>query len=185
MTELIRNPRVMKKAKQELSEAIEAGRNIEEKDMSKLPYLRAIMKETMRLHPTAPFLLPHRCEAEAQVCGYTIPKGTQVIVNYWAIAHDEKHWENPKEFEPERFLRAEFDFRGTNFSYIPFGSGRRICPGMSLGIRMMYLILGSLVHRFDWKLPNGMEGKDLDVEDMFGADLQKAKPLMAVPLFLK
>ncbi|KAL5566491.1 hypothetical protein UlMin_029655 [Ulmus minor] len=184
MTELLHHPEIMKKAKQELSRVIGSGRNVEEKDIPNLPYLEAVIKEAMRRHPTAPFLLPHRSEKQVQVCGYTIPKHTQVIINYWAISQDEKNWENPKEFAPERFLRSEVDFRGTNFSYIPFGSGRRICPGMSLGIRMLFLMLGSFVHRFDWKLPNGMKPQDMDLGDKFGIDLQKATPLVATPVFL-
>ncbi|KAJ7944834.1 Cytochrome P450 [Quillaja saponaria] len=154
-----------------------------EKDILSLPYLQSVLKETMRLHTTAPFLLPHRAEKDVQVCGYTIRKHSQVFVNAWAIARDQMYWDKPTEFIPERFMGSfQVDFRGTNFSFIPFGSGRRICPGMSLAVRMLSLTLASLIHHFDWKLPDGMAPQDLDMGDKFGITLQKAIPLVAIPL---
>ncbi|KAH7514056.1 hypothetical protein FEM48_Zijuj11G0048000 [Ziziphus jujuba var. spinosa] len=168
---------------QELAETIGQGQSMEEKYISKLPYLQAVLKETLRLHPAAPLLLPHQAQMDVEVCGYNIPKGTQVFVNSWAISRDPMYWpDRPTEFVPERFLVSNVEFRGTDLSYTPFGAGRRICPGLSLAVRMLSMSLGSLVHRFDWKLPNGMEPEDIDMDDKFGITLQKAIPLIAIPV---
>ncbi|KAM3748270.1 hypothetical protein ACB098_05G095200 [Castanea mollissima] len=181
MTELLRNPDIMAKAKQELAETIGIGESIQEKDIPRLPYLQAVLKETMRLHPIAPFLLP-RSLIDVEVCGYTIPKHTQVIVNAWAIARDPMYWDKPTQFKPERFIDSKVDFRGTNFSFMPFGSGRRICPGLDLAVRMLSLFLASLIHHFDWKLPDRMAPEDIDIKDKFGLTLQKAVALVAIPV---
>jgi len=182
MAELLRNPTIMAKAKKELAEAIGAERSIREQDVAKLPYLEAIIKETMRLHPTAPFLLPHRAVTDVQVCGYTIPKHTQILVNAWSMARDTSYWIEPEKFIPERFLGSEVDFVGRHFAFIPFGAGRRICPGLVLAVRMLNLVLANLLHHFDWKLPNGMVPEELDMQDTFGVTLQKVVPLVAIPL---
>nr|AYM55665.1 cytochrome p450 [Croton stellatopilosus] len=181
MTELIRNPKIMEKAKQELVETIGKGKILQEKDTIQLPYLQSIIKETMRLHTTAPLLLPHMAQMDVEICGYTIPKHTQVIVNAWALARDPTYWDNPTEFIPERFMNSGIDFRGTNFYFVPFSSGRRICPGVALGIRIMCLELASLIYHFDWELPNGMAINEMDMGDKFGTTLQKATPLIAIP----
>ncbi|CDP04819.1 unnamed protein product [Coffea canephora] len=141
----------------------------------------AVMKETRRLHPAAPFLL-HCAETDAEVCGYIIPKHTQLLVNVWSITKDPAYWKEPTKFQPERFLDTGIDFRGRDLSFIPFGAGRRICPGMPLAARMVKLLLATLVHNFDWKLPNGMEPKDLDMKDEFGLTAAKAEPLAAIPV---
>ncbi|KAG7956762.1 hypothetical protein I3843_11G140000 [Carya illinoinensis] len=183
MAELLRNPRIMAKAKQELAKTIGLGlRTIQEKDILRLPYLQSVLKETMRLHPTAPLLLTHRALIDVQVCGHPIPKDTPVIVNAWAIARDPMYWDKPGEFIPERFMAGgstEVDFRGTNFSFIPFGSGRRICPGLALGVRMLSLLLASLIHLFDWKLPDGMAFDEIDMRGKFGVAMQNL--LVVIP----
>ncbi|KAF3448445.1 hypothetical protein FNV43_RR09158 [Rhamnella rubrinervis] len=182
MTELLRHPKVMDKLKQELADTISLGQSIEEKDIPRLPYLQAVLKESLRLHPAAPLLLPHQAQMDVQVCGYTIPKGTHLVVNSWCISRDPVNWpDRPTEFIPERFLDSKLDFRGTNLCFTPFGSGRRICPGLSLSVRMLSLSLGNLVHHFDWKLPDGMAPEDIDIGDKFGITLQKAIPLVAIP----
>ncbi|KAJ9147813.1 hypothetical protein P3X46_029931 [Hevea brasiliensis] len=185
MAELLHNPHIMAKAKQELVEKIGIGKTMEEKDVIRLPYLQSVLKETMRLHMTAPLLLPHRAEIDTEICGYTIPKHTQVFVNAWALARDPQYWDDPTEFLPERFMKSEVDFRGTNFQFLPFSSGRRICPGLALGVRMMSSLLASLFHHFDWQLPNGLEPKAMDMTDRFGTTLQKATPLIAIPLVVE
>ena len=181
MTELLRNPDIMAKAKQELNETIGIGESIQEKDIPRLPYLQAVLKETMRLHPIAPPLLP-RSHIDEEVCGYTIPKHTQVIVNAWAIARDPIYWDKPTQFKPERFIDSKVDFRGTNLSFMPFDSGRRICPGLDLAVRMLSLLLASLIHHFNWKLPDRMATEDIDIKDKFGIALQKAIALVAIPV---
>ncbi|KAK6130148.1 hypothetical protein DH2020_036110 [Rehmannia glutinosa] len=154
MSELLHNPTILSKTKQELSAKITPGKTVQEQDILGLPYLTAVIKETMRLHPIAPFLLPRRAEEDVEICGYTIPKHTQVLINTW----------------------------GRDLSFIPFSAGRRICPGLNLAVRMVSLILATLVHDFDWTLPNGMAPEEMDMTDRFGVVLQKAEPLVAVPM---
>ncbi|KAL5721863.1 unspecific monooxygenase [Ranunculus cassubicifolius] len=181
MTELLRHPDVLTKAKLELKEKLEANKPIEESDIARLPYLQAIVKETLRLHPAAPLSVPHRAEMDIEICGFNIPKHAKVLVNVWAIGRDPDLWSNPNSFIPDRFLGSNVDFKGRDFELIPFGSGRRICPGMSLAYRMVHLMLGSLIQSFGWELEDGMKPEDIDMDDKFGITLQKLKPLHAVP----
>ncbi|XP_059444154.1 geraniol 8-hydroxylase-like [Corylus avellana] len=182
MAELLHNPEVLSKAKTELEQVIGKGNPVEESDITRLPYLQAVVKETFRLHPVVPFLLPRKAEVDVEINGYTIPKDAQVLVNAWAIGRDPNLWENANSFMPQRFLGSEIDFKGRNFELIPFGGGRRICPGLPLAIRMLHLILGSLIHTFDWKLEDGAKHEDMDMNDKFGLTLQIANPLKAVPI---
>ncbi|KAM4085748.1 hypothetical protein ACJW30_10G050500 [Castanea mollissima] len=142
-----------------------------------LPYLHAVMKETLRLHPALPFLVPH-CPSECIVGGYTIPKGSQVFVNVWAIQRDPSIWKNPLNFDPERFLNSKWDYSGSDFNYFPFGSGRRICVGVAMAERMVMYSLATLLHSFDWKLP---QGEELDFTEKFGIGLKKKIPLVGIP----
>jgi cytochrome P450 len=182
MAELLQNPEVLSKAKIELEEVIGKGNPVEESDIARLPYLQEIVKETFQLHPTGPFLLPRKAEADVEINGYIIPKGAQVLVNAWAIGRDRSLWENENSFMPKRFLGSEMDVKGRNFELIPFGGGRRICPGLPLAIRMLHLILGSLIHTFDWKLEDGVKREDMNMEEKFGLTLQIAHPLRAIPI---
>lgn len=182
MAELLHNPDKMARAKQELIEKIGSGSSVKEQDILQLPYLDALIKETMRLHPTAPLLLPHRGETDVELWGYIIPKHTQVFVNTWSITRDTAYWKEPTMFRPERFLNSDIDFRGRDLSFIPFGAGRRICPGVPLGVRMVNLLLATLAHNFDWKLPNCMTPRKMDMKDKFGITLQKAESLAAIHL---
>ncbi|XP_030946371.1 geraniol 8-hydroxylase-like [Quercus lobata] len=184
MAELIHNPEVLSKAKEELNQIIGKGNQVEESDIARLPYLQAIVKETFRLHPPVPLLLPRKAEADVEIQGFTVPKGAQVLVNAWAIGRDSSIWENPISFKPERFMGSEIDVKGRNFELIPFGGGRRICPGLPLAIRMLHLMLGSLIHTFDWKLEDGFKPEDMSMEDKFGLTLQMAQPLRAIPIMV-
>lgn len=152
---------------------------MKEADISKLPYLQAVVKETFRLHPAVPFLVPRKVDSDVQILGFTVPKNAQVLVNVCAIGRDSEIWENPNSFEPERFLGSEIDVKGRDFELIPFGAGRRICPGLPLAIRMIHLMLGSLIHEFDWELEDGVQ---MDMEDRFGFTLEKAQRLRAIPI---
>ncbi|KAM3740859.1 hypothetical protein ACB098_08G131300 [Castanea mollissima] len=182
MAELLHNPEALSSAKAELEQVIGKGNPVQESDILQLPYLQAIVKETLRLHPPLPFLLPRKARADVEIIGYIIPKDAQVLVNAWTIGRDPSFWDNAKSFMPERFLELEIDVKGRNFELIPFGGGRRICPGLLLAIRMLPLMLGSLIQAFDWKLEDGVEPEDLNMEDKFGITLQKAHPLRAVPI---
>ncbi|KAG2330550.1 hypothetical protein Bca52824_001730 [Brassica carinata] len=181
MAELISNPKLMKRAQQELDEVVGKKNIVEESHITKLPYILAIMKETLRLHPTIPLLVPHRPAETAVVGGYTIPKDTKVFINAWSIQRDPNVWENPTEFHPERFLdnNNSCDFTGTDYSFLPFGSGRRICAGVALAERMVLYTLATLLHSFDWKIP---EGRELDLEEKFGIVLKLKTPLVALPV---
>lgn len=181
MTELMIHSNIMGKLRKEINERIKEKAHLEEADILELPYLQSVLKETMRLHLVVPLLLPHKTETNVKLNGYTIPKNTRVIFNVWAIARDSVSWENPNTFTPERFLGSEIDYKGRYFSFLPFGSGRRICPGIRLAERVMSLMLVSLVAHFDWKLPENMLPEELDLDDTFGVTSQKAIPLLLVP----
>ncbi|CAI0476643.1 unnamed protein product [Linum tenue] len=111
MAELLRNPTTLAKAREELDCTIEKGNHLQESDIHRLPYLQSIIKETLRLHPSAPFLLPHKAGADVEINGFTIPKGAQILVNAWAIGRDSATWDDPKSFIPERFMGSEVDVR--------------------------------------------------------------------------
>ncbi|KAK2457539.1 geraniol 8-hydroxylase [Trifolium repens] len=182
MTELVLNSEIMSKAKKELEEVVGKGKPIEESDIASLPYLQAIIKETFRLHPPVPLLLPRKAAKDVELCGFTIPKDAQVFINVWTIGRDPTLWDNPTLFSPERFLGSDIDVKGRNFELAPFGAGRRICPGMMLALRMLLLMLGSLINSFDWKLEDDMKLENMDMEEKFGITLQKAQPLRVVPV---
>ncbi|KAK8964040.1 Geraniol 8-hydroxylase [Platanthera guangdongensis] len=182
MAELLHQPKLMKKARAEISQVIGFEREVEESDISKLPFLQAVLKETLRLHPPLPLLLPHKTGSDTELNGYTVPENTMVIFNVWAIGRDDRVWKNPDCFVPERFmgLDEDVDFRGQHFELIPFGSGRRICPGLSLGVRMVQLMLASLIQSFEWRLPDDMAPEALDLREMFGLTVVMASPLVAI-----
>ncbi|KAK9116486.1 hypothetical protein Sjap_015433 [Stephania japonica] len=185
LAELIRHPHILARAQQELDSVVGRDRLVSDSDLSRLTYFQAIMKETFRLHPSTPLSIPHMSTETCQVNGYSIPKGSTLLVNVWAIARDPSIWSDPLEFRPDRFLRggaqANVDVKGNDFELIPFGAGRRICAGMSLGIRMIQLVVATLVHGFDWALPDGQSPEKLNMEEMFGLTLQRAVPLVVQP----
>ncbi|KAL5538037.1 hypothetical protein UlMin_044522 [Ulmus minor] len=180
MAELLKHPKVMKKVQEELTRVVGLNKTIEEFHLSQLTYLNAAIKETFRLHPTLPFLVPRCPSQSATIGGFHVPKGTRVFLNVWAIQRDPSIWEDPLEFRPERFLNDpnKYDYSGNNFHFFPFGSGRRLCAGLPLAERMMVYILASFLHSFDWKLPPG--GK-LELSDRFGIVTKKSEPLIAIP----
>ncbi|KAL5541021.1 hypothetical protein UlMin_042594 [Ulmus minor] len=181
MAELLRNPEILSKARAELEQIIGRGNPVEESDIARLPYLQAIVKEAFRLHPVFPLLLPRRAEADVEIAGFTVPKGVQIFINVWAIGRDPNTWDDPNSFKPERFLGSELDVKGRNFELLPFGGGRRICPGLPLVMRILHLVLGTFIHSFDWKLENGIKPEEVDMEDKFGLTLEMAHPLRALP----
>ena len=154
MAELIKNPESMIKVQLELAREIKQD-VVKEFHLPQLNYLQASVKETLRLHPPAPLLLPHHAIESYQVTSYTIPKDSQVLVNVWAIGQDPMYWEDPSVFKPERFLNSALDFKGNDFEFLPFSAGRRICPGLPMATKVVPLVLASLIHNFDWSLPHG------------------------------
>lgn len=182
MAELLRNPDKMKKAKEELLYVVGKGIALNEEDIVRLPYLQCVIKETFRMHPPAPLLIPRKTDFDVELCGFTVPKDSQVLVNVWALGRDSSLWENPASFEPERFLGKEIDIKGRDFELLPFGAGRRICPALPLAMRMLPMMLGSLLSCFEWRLEDGVEPETMDMSDKFGITLQKDKPLRAIPI---
>ncbi|KAJ7561551.1 hypothetical protein O6H91_03G032800 [Diphasiastrum complanatum] len=181
MTELLRHPLVLERAQQELDSVVGHDRNVDESDIPELIYLQAIIKEAMRLHPPGPLLIPHRSTADCVVKGYHIPKNTNLIVNMYAIGRDAKIWENPLQFMPERFLDSSIDVRGQDFELIPFGSGRRGCPGLTLGLIVVQMTLARMLHAFNWSPPHGLQPKDIDVAETFTISVPRKEPLQAIP----
>lgn len=178
MAELLNKPEVLRKVQQELDTVVGKYNIVEETHIRKLIYLQAVMKEVLRLHPTLPLLVPHCPSQTCTIGGYTVPNGSRVFINVWAIHRDPTIWENPLEFDPDRFLNAKWDYSGNDFSYFPFGSGRRICAGTAMGERMVMFSLATLLHSFDWKLP---DGEKVDLTEKFGIVLKKKAPLVAIP----
>ncbi|XP_073286537.1 labd-13Z-ene-9,15,16-triol synthase, chloroplastic-like [Primulina huaijiensis] len=181
MAEVLNDPQVKKRVQDELTEVVGLKNTVEESHLPGLHYLNAIIKESFRLHPPVPLLVPRLPSQSSIIGGYTIPKGSRVFLNMWSIHRDPLVWENPSEFKPDRFLNdsGNFDFSGNNFQYLPFGSGRRVCPGILLAERMVMHLLATLFHLFDWELPEGSE--KIDLSENFGIVMRKRTPLIAIP----
>ncbi|XP_030523760.1 cytochrome P450 84A1-like [Rhodamnia argentea] len=181
MAELMRSPEDLKKVQKELADVVGLHRRVKESDFENLTYLRCVIKETLRLHPPIPLLL-HETAEDVEVSGYFIPARTRVMINAWAIGRDPSSWEDPDTFKPSRFLsEGAPDFKGSNFEFIPFGSGRRSCPGMQLGLYGLEYAVADLLHCFTWELPNGMKPGEMDMSDMFGLTAPRAHRLVAIP----
>uniref|UniRef100_A0A5B7AMJ9 Putative aldehyde 5-hydroxylase n=1 Tax=Davidia involucrata TaxID=16924 RepID=A0A5B7AMJ9_DAVIN len=181
MAELMKSREDMKKVQEELADVVGLDRRVHESDLEKLTYLKCVVKETLRLHPPIPLLL-HETAAESFVAGYRIPAKSRVMINAWAIGRDKTAWDEPETFKPCRFLNGGApDFKGSNFEFIPFGSGRRSCPGMQLGLYSLELTLAHLCHCFTWELPDGMKPSELDMNDVFGLTAPRAIQLTAIP----
>ncbi|XP_062113763.1 cytochrome P450 71AU50-like [Humulus lupulus] len=183
MSELIKHPTTMKKLQEELKIMVGMERMVEESDLEKLPYLDMVIKESMRLHPVAPLLIPHAAMEDCTVDGSHIPQNSRVIIDIWTIGRDPKCWNEPEKFIPERFLGSDIDFKGRDFKFFPFGSGRRGCPGMQLGLTVVRSMVAQLVHCFNWELPDGMVASELDMSEEFGLTTPRAKHLVAIPSY--
>lgn len=156
---------------------------LDESDLEKLTHLKCVINETLRLHPPI-LLLLHEAVEDNVVAGYLIPKATRVWINTWAISRSESAWTDPHTFNPSRFLKEGApDFQSSNFEFLTFGSGRRSCPGMGLGLYTLEMTLASLLYCFKWELPNGMKPNELDMNDVFGLTTPIAVQLVAVPSY--
>lgn len=173
---LINNPCVLKKAQHELDRNVGRERLAHESDMSNLVYLQAIIKETLRLYPAGPLSLPHESMEDCTVAGYHIPAGTRLLVNLSKIHRDPSVWSNPTEFQPERFLTThkDYDVRGQHFEFMPFSSGRRMCPGVSFALQVLQLTLATLLQGFDFANPSA---EPLDMSESIGLTNLKSTPL--------
>jgi cytochrome P450 len=182
MSEMVKNPKVMEKAQAEVRRVFDKRGYVDETEMHQLIYLKSVIKETMRLHPPLPLLIPRESRERCEINGYEIPAKTRVAVNIWAIARDPSYWDEAESFKPERFVNSTIDFKGTNFEYIPFGAGRRICPGIAFALANVELPLAQLLYHFDWKLPNGMKNEDLDMSETFGISVGRKHDLCLIPI---
>ncbi|KAD4888843.1 hypothetical protein R6Q59_034264 [Mikania micrantha] len=181
MTALMKNPKVMKKVQEEVRNAVGMKGKVDEDDLPKLIYMKAVVKEIMRLYPTVPLLVPRETTKETTLNGYKIKHKTLVLINVLAIGRDPESWESPEEFMPERFLGSDIDYKGNDFELIPFGAGRRICPGITMGVVTVDLLLANLLYLFDWGLPDGMKKEDIDFEVMPGITMHKKNELCLLP----
>ncbi|KAL7145048.1 hypothetical protein ABFS83_07G052600 [Erythranthe nasuta] len=180
MTALMKNPSAMKKVQEEIRSLVGSKGRVGEDDIEKLKYLRAVVMETMRLYPASPIAVPRETTKKCTIDGYEIQPKTFVLVNLWAIGRDPKYWENAEEFLPERFLNSNIDVKGQCFGLLPFGSGRRMCPGITLALASVELALANLLYSFDWELPRGMGPEDIDIQALPGATLRRKNDLCLV-----
>lgn len=167
----------MNKVQQEIRNMGGKKEFLEENDIQSFPYLKAVIKETLRMYLPAPLLVPRESREKCIISGYNIPANTILYVNAWAIQRDSNVWKNPDEFYPERFLESSINFLGQDFELIPFGAGHRICPGLSMAVASVELILANLLYSFDWKLPDGLVKEDIDTEMLPGITQHKKNPL--------
>nr|CAB3473560.1 unnamed protein product [Digitaria exilis] len=181
MAELMKNPDAMVKAQNEVRRAFKnIGPHDHESQMEELYYTRMVIKETLRLHPPLPLLLPRVCRETCNVGPFEVAKGSRVIINSWAIARSPEHWDDAEKFKPERFENSMADFKGTHFEYLPFGYGRRMCPGSGFGISVLELMVARLLYYFDWSLPDGMRPEELDMDMTVGASAKRTNQLHLV-----
>ncbi|CAL5004614.1 unnamed protein product [Urochloa decumbens] len=192
MVRLVQNPRIMNKLQAEVRNNIVLANKgnkedvVTEDEIKSLAYLKAVIKETLRLHMPAPLLVPHLSMADCDIQGYTIPAGTRAIVNSWALARDPSYWEDAEEFRPERFMEggsaAAVDYKGNDFFYLPFGTGRRICPGINFAISTTEIMLANLIFHFNWELPVELAEKGIDMTESFGVTVHRTEKLLLVPV---
>lgn len=183
MTQLFRHPATMERLKAEVRAVPAAVKGlITDKDLDNMPYLNAIIKETLRLHPPIPLLIPHSATKDVNIKGYDIDAGTMVITNAWTIGRDPATWDDPEEFRPERFLNSSVDYMGQDFELIPFGAGRRGCPGILFAMATNMAVLANLIRSFEWEMPEGVRAEDLDMSECTGLTIHRKVHLRAIPI---
>ncbi len=185
MSEIVKKPRVMNKVQAEIRSVVGRKPNVSESDIDKLVYLKMVVKEAFRLHPPAPLLLPHETMSHCVIGGYDVYPKTRIFISAWAIGRDPNVWQNPEEFYPERFEDSSIDYRGGNYELLPFGSGRRMCPGINMASITVEFTLANLLHCFDWKTPSGMKNEDISLDEENGLTVYKKIPLELVPVKYK
>ncbi|CAL1367251.1 unnamed protein product [Linum trigynum] len=184
MSELMRHPHILEKANKEARQVFDGKGTVDEAGLAELNYLKSVVKETLRLHPPAPLLAPRECQERVVIAGYDIPEKTRVYINVLAIGQDPCYWAEPEQFSPERFLDRldASDYKRTCFEFIPFGEGRRMCPGILFGLNFTELLLANLLYHFDWQLPNETNPQDLDMSECFGLTVRRKNDLYLIPI---
>lgn len=189
MTELVRHPRVLKKAQEEIRKAVAISdhqntKKVNESHLQHLHYMKAVIKEAMRLHPPVPLLVPRESMDKCILDGFEIPAKTRVLINAYAIGRDPKSWEDPLVYNPERFIEGDgysIDFKDQDFKFLAFGGGRRGCPGFAFGLATVEIALARLLYHFDWELPPQVRPQDVDLHEIFGLATRKKSALVLVP----
>jgi cytochrome P450 len=183
MAELIKNPNIMKRVQKEVRKVVGQKSKIDANDINQMDYLKYILKETLRLHPPAPLSVPRETSASVKFRGFDIPPKTRVFINLWAIQRDPTVWERPEEFLPERFKDNPVDFKGQDFEFIPFGGGRRGCPGLTFDVTSVEYVIANILCWLDWRLPSDIvHGEDFDMSEVDGLTVTKKIPLHLVPI---
>ncbi|KAI3763179.1 hypothetical protein L1987_53630 [Smallanthus sonchifolius] len=180
MSELIKHPKVMKKLQQEATEIGQGRSMIPEEDLEKMKYLKAVVKEALRLRAPLPLLVAREARHRVNLMGYDILPRTQVIINAWAIGRDPVSWKEPEEFMPERFLNNPIEYKGLHYEFLPFGAGRRGCPVLLFAIVLIEHILANIVYKFNFLLPNSVKDVDLDMTEANGVTIQRKSPSLVV-----
>ncbi|CAN1135806.1 Cytochrome P450 71D10 [Linum perenne] len=183
MSEMLLNPQVMQRAQAEVRQVYAGKPRVDESLLQELHYLKAVIKETLRLHPPSPLLMPRESSEGCEIKGYNIPSKSRVIINAWAIQRDPEYWpDDPEKFAPERFIESPLDYKGSEFHFIPFGGGRRMCPGVFFAQANVELSLANLLFHFEWKLPEGVTEENMDMSESFGLAVTRKQGLIAVPI---
>ena len=186
--ELLRNRRVMTKVQEEIRRVVGEKETVDVEDINRMDYFKCVVKENLRLHPPGPFVIPRETRESVEIGGYHVPAKTRVLINAWAIHQSPDLWERSEEFFPERFENNPIDFIKSQefFQLIPFGFGRRQCPGMTLGFLIIEYLVANLLFWFDWKLRNTGDNdhslsEDLDMSEVYGLTVFKKVPIHAIP----
>ncbi|KAJ9182554.1 hypothetical protein P3X46_006538 [Hevea brasiliensis] len=180
-SELLKNPNLMEEAQAEVRRVFDRKGTVDETGIHELKFLKSVIKETLRLHPPL-CLNPRESITSCEINGYIIPAKTKILINIWAIGRDPKYWIQAESFNPKRFLDSSIDCRGLDFEYIPFGSGRRICPGISFALANIELVLAQLLYHFDWELASGLKPEQLDMTEANGLTISKKENLHLIPI---
>ncbi|XP_038690621.1 2-methylbutanal oxime monooxygenase-like [Tripterygium wilfordii] len=180
-SEMLKNPRIMNKAQAEVRGIVGKAKRVEGSDIEKFTYLKNIVKETFRKHAPVPLLIPRECIKHCKISGYDVFPGTTILTNTYAVGRDPKCWKNPDEFFPERFENSDVDFKGAHFELVPFGAGRRICPGLAMGTTAVLYTLANLLYGFDYELPNGMKFEDFPLIETGGLTIHNKQDLIVIP----
>nr|BAM68812.1 cytochrome P450 monooxygenase CYP71AV10 [Artemisia campestris] len=183
ISELIKCPRAMEKVQAELRKALNGKEKIHEEDIQELSYLNLVIKETLRLHPPLPLILRRECHQPVNLAGYNIPNKTRLMFNVFAINRDPEFWKDAETFLPERFENSSTTVMGAEYEYLPFGAGRRMCPGAALGLANVQLPLASILYHFNWKLPNGASYDQINMTERYGLNVVRKAELLLVPSF--